>query len=58
MSDEQNVMENVEQHTDEVNNIDHSNKRRHEEKETEVEEEKVVCTPRDLSQKHRMGATI
>ena len=41
MSDEENVMENVEQHADEADNTDHSNKRRHdEEEETEVEPKK------------------
>ena len=58
MSDNENSTENVEQYTDEVNNIDNSNKRRHEEEETgRTQEEKVVCTPRDSSQKHRMRAT-
>lgn len=41
MSDEENVMENVEQHADEADNTDHSNKRRHDqEEETEVESKK------------------
>ena len=39
MFDEENVMENVEQHADEADNTDHSNKRRHDqEEETEVEQ--------------------
>ena len=53
MSDNENSMENLEQHTDEVNNIDNSNKRRHEEEETEVEpkKKKLFVLP-----KIRMGA--
>ena len=38
MSDEENVMENVEQHADEADNTDHSNKRRHDQEEETVEQ--------------------